>query len=144
MEKIKFNLGLKEYEIEDEKGNVRGIISFNPSDYGLLTRANDLITTVEERLEKLYNLKEEDLNEKYISDFIKQSDIEIKKGINYLFDDENTSSIVFGNQLVFTTVRGETLVERFINIFMPIIKKEIEKEQKKSQEKIKKYTEQVK
>ena len=84
------------------------------------------------------------MDEKDISDFIKQLDIEIKNGINYLFDDENTSRIVFGNQLVFTTVGGETLVTRFINVFMPIIKKEIEKEQKKSQEKIKKYTEQVK
>ncbi len=144
MEQIKFNLGLKEYEICDERGNIRGIISFNPSDYGLMTRATELVDIVENRLKMIADMNEEYLDERKITDFIKEADIEIKQGINRLFDDENTSNIVFGNQLVFTTVNGDTLVERFLNVFVPIIKKEVEKEQEKSRKKMEKYTKLVK
>lgn len=39
MERISIDNGLKSFEIADNEGNVRGVISFNPSDFGFIERA---------------------------------------------------------------------------------------------------------
>ena len=138
MASIKVSTGLKVYDIEDENGNVRGQISFNPSDLGFYDRATQFYDDMQTMIESIENDDSIVGMEK-----VSAADKAMKEKLNQLFDDENSSKVVFGNQNCFNTLNGVSFVERFLNAFMPIIKKEFEKEKKNSQKRIEKYTQGV-
>lgn len=138
MASIKVSTGLKVYDIEDENGNVRGQISFNPSDLGFYDRATQFYDDMQTMIDSIENDDSIVGMEK-----VSAADKVMKEKLNQLFDDENASKVVFGNQNCFNTLNGVSFVERFLNAFMPIIKKEFEKEQKSSQKRIEKYTKAV-
>ena len=138
MASIKVSTGLKVYDIEDENGNVRGQISFNPSDLGFYDRATQFYDDMQTMIDSIENDDSIVGMEK-----VSTADKAMKEKLNQLFDDENASKVVFGNQNCFNTLNGVSFVERFLNAFMPIIKKEFEKEQKNSQKRIEKYTKAV-
>lgn len=138
MASIKVSTGLKVYDIEDENGNVRGQISFNPSDLGFYDRATQFYDDMQTMIESIENDDSIVGMEK-----VSAADKAMKEKLNQLFDDENASKVVFGNQNCFNTLNGVSFVERFLNAFMPIIKKEFEKEQKSSQKRVEKYTKAV-
>ena len=138
MSSIKVATGLKVYDIEDENGNVRGQISFNPSDLGFYDRATQFYNDMQTMIDSIENDDSIVGMEK-----VSAADKMMKEKLNQLFDDENASKVVFGNQNCFNTLNGVSFVERFLNAFMPIIKKEFEKEQKNSQKRIEKYTKAV-
>ena len=138
MARIKVSTGLKVYDIEDENGNVRGQISFNPSDLGFYDRATQFYDDMQTMIDSIENDDSIVGMEK-----VSAADKMMKEKLNQLFDDENASKVVFGNQNCFNTLNGVSFVERFLNAFMPIIKKEFEKEQKNSQKRIEKYTKAV-
>lgn len=135
MASIKVSTGLKVYDIEDENGNVRGQISFNPSDLGFYDRATQFYDDMQTMIDSIENDDSIVGMEK-----VSAADKAMKEKLNQLFDDENASKVVFGNQNCFNTLNGVSFVERFLNAFMPIIKKEFEKEKKNSQKRIEKYT----
>ena len=135
MASIKVSTGLKVYDIEDENGNVRGQISFNPSDLGFYDRATQFYDDMQTMVDSIENDDSIVGMEK-----VSAADKMMKEKLNQLFDDENASKVVFGNQNCFNTLNGVSFVERFLNAFMPIIKKEFEKEQKSSQKRVEKYT----
>lgn len=135
MASIKVSTGLKVYDIEDENGNVRGQISFNPSDLGFYDRATQFYDDMQTMIDSIENDDSIVGMEK-----VSAADKVMKEKLNQLFDDENASKVVFGNQNCFNTINGVSFVERFLNAFMPIIKKEFEKEQKSFQKRIEKYT----
>lgn len=138
MASIKVSTGLKVYDIEDENGNVRGQISFNPSDLGFYDRATQFYDDMQAMIDSIEN------DDSIIGmEKVSAADKVMKEKLNQLFDDENASKVVFGNQNCFNTLNGVSFVERFLNAFMPIIKKEFEKEQKSSQKRIEKYTKAV-
>lgn len=143
MANIKITTGLKTYDIEDEKGNIRGQISFNPSDMNFFTRAQHTQKAIEEAIAQLSEIKTENSEEEIYS-IIEKIDLEIKDKLNDLFDDPNTSKVIFGNQNCLNTLNGVTFVERFLMAFAPIIKADFQAEQKKSNKRIEKYTKQVK
>lgn len=143
MSSIRINTGLKVYDIEDENGNIRGQISFNPADVNFFPRAQAMYDNVMHLIEDIEQLPE-DIDEKELVDKLTEYDLAIKKEVDILFDDETASKVVFGNQNCFNTLNGESFIERFLNAFMPVIKKEFEEENKKSVERINKYTSQVK
>lgn len=138
MASIKVSTGLKVYDIEDENGNVRGQISFNPSDLGFYDRATQFYDDMQTMIDSIENDDSIVGMEK-----VSAADKMMKEKLNQLFDDENASKVVFGNQNCFNTLNGVSFVERFLNAFMPIIKKEFEKEQKNSQKRVEKYTKAV-
>ena len=138
MASIKVSTGLKVYDIEDENGNVRGQISFNPSDLGFYDRATQFYDDMQTMIESIENDDSIVGMEK-----VSAADKAMKEKLNQLFDDENASKVVFGNQNCFNTLNSVSFVERFLNAFMPIIKKEFEKEKKNSQKRIEKYTQGV-
>ena len=138
MASIKVSTGLKVYDIEDENGNVRGQISFNPSDLGFYDRATQFYDDMQTMIDSIENDDSIVGMEK-----VSAADKAMKEKLNQLFDDENASKVVFGNQNCFNTLNGVSFVERFLNAFMPIIKKEFEKEQKNSQKRIEKSTKAV-
>ena len=143
MSVVKIGTGVKVYDIADERGVVRGTVSFNPSDINFPIRAENFIKNVNELIEQAESIPE-DLAEEEISKTIEDFDVKIKKEVNVLFDDDNASSVVFGSQNCLNTSKGITFIERFIEAFIPIIKKEIAEETKKSSERVKKYVKQVK
>lgn len=138
MASIKVSTGLKVYDIEDENGNVRGQISFNPSDLGFYDRATQFYDDMQTMIDSIENDDSIVGMEK-----VSAADKAMKEKLNQLFDDENASKVVFGNQNCFNTLNGVSFVERFLDAFMPIIKKEFEKEKKNSQKRIEKYTQGV-
>ena len=138
MASIKVSTGLKVYDIEDENGNVRGQISFNPSALGFYDRATQFYDDMQTMVDSIENDDSIVGMEK-----VSAADKMMKEKLNQLFDDENASKVVFGNQNCFNTLNGVSFVERFLNAFMPIIKKEFEKEQKSSQKRVEKYTKAV-
>ena len=138
MASIKVSTGLKVYDIEDENGNVRGQISFNPSDLGFYDRATQFYDDMQTMVDSIENDDSIVGMEK-----VSAADKMMKEKLNQLFDDENASKVVFGNQNCFNTLNGVSFVERFLNAFMPIIKKEFEKEQKSSRKRVEKYTKAV-
>lgn len=140
---VKIETGVKVYDIADERGVVRGTVSFNPSDINFPIRAENFIKSVNELIEQAESIPE-DLAEEEISKTIEDFDAKIKKEVDVLFDDDNASKVVFGNQNCLNTSKGITFIERFIEAFMPIIKKEIAEETKKSSGRVKKYVKQVK
>ena len=138
MASIKVSTGLKVYDIEDENGNVRGQISFNPSDLGFYDRATQFYDDMQTMIDSIENDDSIVGMEK-----VSAADKMMKEKLNQLFDDENASKVVFGNQNCFNTLNGVSFVERFLNAFMPIIKKELEEDQKSSQKRIEEYTKAV-
>ena len=138
MASIKVSTGLKVYDIEDENGNVRGQISFNPSDLGFYDRAAQFYDDMQTMIDSIEN-DDSIVGMEKVSAAHKM----MKEKLNQLFDDENASKVVFGNQNCFNTLNGVSFVERFLNAFMPIIKKDFEKEPKNSQKRIEKYTKAV-
>ena len=72
MASIKISTGLKVYDIEDENGNVRGQISFNPSDMNFYTRANDMVDNMDKWTLELEELNDSELTEKDIADKVKE------------------------------------------------------------------------
>lgn len=139
MASIKLATGIKTYDIEDENGNIRGSISFNPADMNFLVRAEQLRDNVAALSEKLMSETVE--TEEQLIAKLEEYDLAIKKEINMLFDDENTSKVVFGNQSCFNTVKGEPLIEGFLNSILPVIKRDFQREMEKSRDRIAKYVE---
>lgn len=142
MASIKIETGLKTYDIEDEHGNVRGQISFNPADINIYPRAQEMQKNVLKWLEDLSLIENID-SDAEMNKKIEEVDKFIKDEVNKLFDDPNTSSVVFGNQNSLSTYKGKTFIERFLLAFIPIIKEETTKELNKSIKHAEKYTSQV-
>ena len=109
-----------------------------PSDLGFYDRATQFYDDMQTMVDSIENDDSIVGMEK-----VSAADKMMKEKLNQLFDDENASKVVFGNQNCFNTLNGVSFVERFLNAFMPIIKKEFEKEQKNSQKRIEKYTKAV-
>lgn len=144
MSVIKIETGLKVYDIEDENGNIRGQISFNAADVNFIPRASKMQDNIQRYIEEVKSLADskDTLSEIDIANAFNDIDNKIKSEIDLLFD-SNASEVVFGNQSCLNSLNGVTFIERFLNAFMPIIKKEFEAEQKKSKKRIEKYTKQV-
>lgn len=142
MSSVKIETGLKTYDIEDEHGNVRGQISFNPADINIYPRAQEMQKNIFKYIDDL-NLNDIPESDEEISKKIDEVDKLIKNEINKLFDDPSTSQVVFGNQNSLSTFKGKTFIERFLLAFMPIIQEETTKELNKSIKHAEKYTSQV-
>ena len=56
-EQITLDLGVKTYEIKDPDGNVTGVVRFNPSDPGFAGRWQQAMGKIEERKQKLEELR---------------------------------------------------------------------------------------
>lgn len=143
MSRITIATGKKTYEIADENGNVRGTISFNPKDMGFFLRVSEMKDKILKWLDELEALDITGEESEVVAK-LNSYDTLIKNEINRVFDDENTSYVVFGNQCTYSTVNGVPMIETFLEVFMPIIQEEFNKEQEASKNRIENYTKQVK
>ena len=141
MASFKINTGIKTYDIENENGEVIGTIKINTTDINMFHRAKETQERIKQLVDEVtanVSSDEDVINATY------ECDQKIKAEINQLFDDENLSNVVFGNQSCLNTLDGVTFVERFLNMVMPTIQADFQSEMAKSSDRVKKYTSQVK
>ena len=150
MASIKVATGIKTYDVEDQYGNVRGQIKFNPSDINFIDR----LTQMESKLDK-YMSEYDKLQDEVVDDKTEQSeaqkalaalsfyDSQVKRLVNETFDDDNLSKVIFGNESAFNIFEGQTFIERFIDGVLPIIKKDVEAATKNIDKHVSKYTAQI-
>lgn len=138
MSRIKLATGIKTYEIENENGEILGVIKFNPSDVNLYKRVEQFEKDAEE-IEAELNECLENNDEDTLKVAMVKADAKFKQSIDDMLG-KGTSEIVFGKQNVFNTLDGVTFLERFLIAIIPIIKADIEASSKAKEQKISKYT----
>lgn len=136
--------GLKEFTINGDKNRV---IRFNPSDYSLLSRIDEVYKRLQtsEELKSTIEINNDGTPIEYLgkaAEAVNKANEFIKDCIDYLFDSK-VSDIVFGNQSPLSSVKGVPFYERFLNAAIPAIKEAIEEEREKSKKHIEKYTKAV-
>lgn len=122
MQKIKFDSGIKEYQINDG-----GVLRFNPSDmnvYSRFMKAIEDIRKVEQTLEEKFNGLAAEGNNVSFFQLSAEADKEIKRILADVFGSHNDFDAIFGGVNVMTpTENGELVLTNFLNALMPIIEK---------------------
>jgi hypothetical protein len=151
MASIKIATGIKSYDIEDQYGNVRGQISFNPSDLNFINRLADMENKINKYMSEYEKKRSLTVSDESVAsdsdsglealDEISFYDAQIKRVIDETFDD-NVSEIIFGKESCFNMYRGKTFVERFIESILPVIEKDTDVALKSMEKHVSKYTSQ--
>lgn len=137
MPNINFNNGFKEYTINNDENKK---IRFNPSDFGMLGRIERATNEIEKIGKKYEDI---DVKDENAAALIDECDKEIRKQINFIFNNDICSTL-FGTSNCVSLCGGQPVYMNFMDAVLPVLQKDIEAEKKKSDEKIKKYTNQVK
>ena len=122
MQKIKFDSGIKEFQINDG-----GVLRFNPSDVNVYNRfmnAIEDIRKVEKALEdKFKALAAAGANVSFLQ-LSAEADKEVKRILADVFGSHNDFDAIFGGVNVMTpTFNGELVLTNFLNALLPIIEK---------------------
>lgn len=139
MATIKIETGVKVFDIENESGELLGQLRVNPSDLNFFPRADKFKKNIQNWFDTVQEMNNDELTEDMILSKMEELDESIKHEVNVLFDDENASRTVFGNQSVFNTFNGVSFIERFLSSILPVIEECMRDEVNKSMEKINKY-----
>ncbi len=119
MQKLNFDLGLKEYEIGG------GVLRFNPNDLNVYARfgeAGKRLTTVEEKLIAKAQAAGEDASGKVVLALMAAADKEAKDILAWIFGDHNDFDAVFrGVNVMSVAGNGERVITNFINAVQPIL-----------------------
>lgn len=125
MEKIIFDNGVKEYQINDN-----GVLRFNPSDPNVYARffdAAEKIQQIEKDLTKKGKAlvkaegNEEENGEAAIR-LMQEADKEVKDLLNQVFGEENDfDKLLGGVNLLAVAVNGERVITNLLQALMPII-----------------------
>lgn len=142
MASIKIETGVKVFDIEDEFGNIRGQIKFNPQDLNLFVRASKFCENVERYLSDITTANEGLSDADLAKEFEKYNNI-VREELNDVFGDPNVSDVVFGVQSCFNMINGKTFVERFLEAIMPIIEEGVGQAAKESEKKVSSYLDQL-
>ena len=126
MEKLIFDSGIREYQINDN-----GVLRFNPADpnvYARLMESGEKINAVEDRLlakaKELIPDGEEESNGAEVLQLMREADKEIKDVLAYIFGDENNFDEIFaGVNLMAVGDNGERVLANFLNAMIPIVEK---------------------
>ena len=140
MRSLKFNTGIKEFDINGDKNK---IIRIDTTDINLGQR----IEKAQKELKKIAKkyeivIKSGKLEEKPF-EVMTEYDQLVREQIDYMFDSP-VSEIAFGNTNSLSVCGGNPLFENFLNAILPEIENDINEEQKNSAKRIEKYTSQVK
>jgi len=145
MQNLSMNDGFKEFSINNDPNRV---IRFNPSDFGIIDRINSAYAEIEKstNIDTDVTLKndgaaKDDLEKAAM--IVQQVSNTIKGQIDYIFNSP-VSDIVFGKQSPLSLVGGMPLYEQFLNVVIPVIKKDVQKEQESSRKRVNKYVDVIK
>lgn len=144
MQNINFNDGYISMTINNDPNRV---ISFNPSDFGMIDRYYKSVETIEKLTEEISDFKlnsdgtpKEQLGEAAAA--VERLSNAIKEQIDFIFNN-NVSEVVFGKQSPLSIVGGAPLWERFLLAITPVVEREAKREKRESIKRISKYTKQV-
>ena len=132
MEKIVFDSGIKEYEI-----NNNGVLRFNPSDPNVYARFFDAAEQIQE-IEKNLTAKGESLKNNQGNDkaatgeaiirLMQEADKQVKELLNEVFGHDNDFDKLLGEvNLLAVAVNGERVVTNLMNALLPVIEREAKK-----------------
>lgn len=124
MEKLIFDSGIREYQINDN-----GVLRFNPADpnvYARLMESCEKIKAVENRLlakgKELIPEGEEESSGAVVLQLMREADKEIKEVLVYIFGVENNFDEIFaGVNLMAVGDNGERVLTNFLDVITPII-----------------------
>jgi len=145
IQNLNFDDGLRRFKLNGDENKV---IVFSPADFGIIERINDAYHMIDEvsKLNEDIELKADGSPVDELgkaAEVVKNFRETINKAINHIFGSD-VASVAFGNQSPLSLVGGVPLYQRFMEVVIPVIKKEIETEMKASQKRVSKYTSQVK
>lgn len=136
MSKLKFNSGIKTYEIEEENtGELLCVLKINTTDINMMNKLSVLGDKIQECIPD--GSKIESIND------LVEVDTKIRELIDDAFNEKISEKLFKGSSCISPSSDGSTLVERFIEMVSPVIASDFEEAIKKSNERISKYTDQV-
>ena len=119
MQKLNFDLGLKEYEIGG------GVLRFNPSDpnvYARFVEASKRLSAVEERLVAKANEVGEQAPGEVMLQLVADADRETKEILADIFGAHNDFDAIFcGTNIMGVGNNGERIITNFIHAIQPIM-----------------------
>ena len=119
MQKLNFDLGLKEYEIGG------GVLRFNPGDpnvYARFAEAGKRLTAVEEQLITKAQAAGEEAPGKVILALMAEADQEVKNTLSWIFGGHNDFDAIFcGTNVMGVAGNGERVITNFIHAVQPIL-----------------------
>ena len=150
MERLVVNTGLKEYEVENELGEILGVLRFNPTDQNLYARFVDLYSEIpelskqyeetinrfapkadeaegletDEELESEEDTEEEGLPEgtEEIAVAVKEFDTDIKDRMSYVFGRGNDfNAMLSGVSVLALNDTGSSALENLLDTLLPVI-----------------------
>lgn len=124
MEKLNFDSGVKEYQINDG-----GVLRFNPGDPNVYARfmdAMDSIRTVEEKLvakaKELEQTEDQQVSGAAVLRLMRESDWEIKNILSEVFGEGNDfDNILGGVNLLAVAGNGERVITNLLTALQPIM-----------------------
>lgn len=116
MESIKFDSGVKEYEI-----NNNGVLRFNPSDPNVYARFFDATEQIQVIEEELVRKGKEASGEAAVR-YIQEADKKVKELLEHVFGPGNDfDKLLGGVNLLAVAANGERVVTNLLQALMPII-----------------------
>lgn len=121
MQKLNFDLGIKEYEIGG------GVLRFNPSDPNVYTRfmasANKL-TEIEQRLTAKAKAYEGENVGQAMLKLMEAADKEVKELLAWIFGAQNDFEAIFcGSNVLGVGDNGERIITNFIHSIQPVMER---------------------
>ena len=121
MQKLNFDLGIKEYEIGG------GVLRFNPSDpnvYSRFVAAADKLTGIEQRLTAKAKEYEGKKAGEAMLQLMNEADKETKDLLAWIFGAQNDFEAIFcGANILGVGSNGERIITNFIHAVQPILEK---------------------
>lgn len=121
MQKLNFDLGIKEYEIGG------GVLRFNPSDPNVYTRfleAANKLTEIEKRLMAKAKEAEGGSTGETMLKLMEETDKETKELLAWIFGAKNDFDAIFcGANILGVGANGERIITNFIHAVQPILEK---------------------
>lgn len=119
MQKLNFDLGLKEYEIGG------GVLRFNPGDpnvYARFAQAGKRLTAAEEQLVAKAKEYGDEVPGEVILSLMAEADQEVKKTLTWIFGDHNDFDAIFcGTNVMGVGSNGERVITNFIHAIQPVV-----------------------
>ena len=119
MQKLNFDLGLKEYEIGG------GVLRFNPGDpnvYARFSEAGNRLTAVEKKLVAKAEAVGNEAPGETVLALMAEADREIKEILAWIFGDHNDFDAIFcGTNVMGVGSNGERVITNFISAVQPIL-----------------------
>ena len=119
MQKLNFDLGLKEYEIGG------GVLRFNPGDPNIYARFAEVgkqLTAVENKLVAKAEALGNEASGKTILALMAEADKEAKAILSWIFGDHNDFDAIFcGTNVMGVGKNGERIITNFISAVQPIL-----------------------